>query len=573
MTGDDSGQNSNPSSVVVQNVQDAPFPTGVILDDANYPLWSQLMEMRIGARNKSGFITGRSKKPTANEKLIETWLIDNNRVKSWLIDSMSPPLIRRFIRLQTAAEIWEAVGKTFYDGTDETQQFELNRKSFTTRQNGRTLPAYYNELVSIFQDIDTRLTTQEDTVAETVSLSKTLSRLRVHIFLAGLDSEFNQARSEILRKDPPLSLESCYAYIRKDHNQRQTMEDPKQESDSVVHMASRSRPQKGKNSNSKGNTFTCAHCGEEGHSKLRCYEIIGYPEWWDFSKKPRKKIGQATVATSSPGQEGSPPMAAHTSTIPGMLHRNQTPNNSWIIDTGATDHMTNNPEHLITSNPPKQSIIQTASGEPEAVTCQGSVKVSSSMELDTVLVVPSLSSNLLSVSQITEALNCYVIFWPNECVFQDIATHQILGCGTRRGRLYYLEENHRSKAYQTGIKQANKSMALLWHRRLGHLSFSYLKKLKPNLFLSLDDNEFNCGICEMAKNKRTSYVSSTNKNTVPFMKIHSDVWGPAPIPTPSGARYFVTFVDECTRMIWISLLKNKGEVVCAFKELHHLIKT
>lgn len=573
MTGDDSGQNSNPSSVVVQNVQDAPFPTGVILDDTNYPLWSQLMEMRIGARNKSGFITGRSKKPTANEKLIETWLIDNNRVKSWLIDSMSPPLIRRFIRLQTAAEIWEAVGKTFYDGTDETQLFELNRKSFTTRQNGRTLPAYYNELVSIFQDIDTRLTTQEDTVAETVSLNKTLSRLRVHIFLAGLDSEFNQARSEILRKDPPLSLESCYAYIRKDHNQRQTMEDPKQESDSVVHMASRSRPQKGKNSNSKGNTFTCAHCGEEGHSKLRCYEIIGYPEWWDFSKKPRKKIGQATVATSSPGQEGSPPMAAHTSTIPGMLHRNQTPNNSWIIDTGATDHMTNNPEHLITSNPPKQSIIQTASGEPEAVTCQGSVKVSSSMELDTVLVVPSLSSNLLSVSQITEALNCYVIFWPNECVFQDIATHQILGCGTRRGRLYYLEENHRSKAYQTGIKQANKSMALLWHRRLGHLSFSYLKKLKPNLFLSLDDNEFNCGICEMAKNKRTSYVSSTNKNTVPFMKIHSDVWGPAPIPTPSGARYFVTFVDECTRMIWISLLKNKGEVVCAFKELHHLIKT
>jgi len=86
MTGDDSGQNSNPSSVVVQNVQDAPFPTGVILDDTNYPLWSQLMEMRIGARNKSGFITERSKKPTANEKLIETWLIDNNRVKSWLID-------------------------------------------------------------------------------------------------------------------------------------------------------------------------------------------------------------------------------------------------------------------------------------------------------------------------------------------------------------------------------------------------------------------------------------------------------------------------------------------------------
>lgn len=114
------------------------------------------MEMHIGARNKSGFITGKTPKPTnGDEKQLESWLIDNNRVKSWLIDSMNPSLIRRFIRLQTAAEIWEAVGKTFYDGSDKTQLFELKRRSFNTRQNGRALATYYNELVSIFEEIDT----------------------------------------------------------------------------------------------------------------------------------------------------------------------------------------------------------------------------------------------------------------------------------------------------------------------------------------------------------------------------------------------------------------------------------
>ena len=224
----DNGDASTQNPVIVQNVQDAPFLTGITLDDTNYPLWSQLMEMRIGGRNKSGFITGKTPKPTnCDEKALEAWLIDNNRVKSWLIDSMSPSLIRRFIRLQTAAEIWEAVGKTFFDGTDETQLFELNRRSFNTRQGGRALPTYYNELVSIFQEIDTRITTQEETVNETVSVNKTITRLRVHIFLAGLDAEFSQARSEILRKDPPLSLESSYAYVRKDYSQRQTMEEPK----------------------------------------------------------------------------------------------------------------------------------------------------------------------------------------------------------------------------------------------------------------------------------------------------------------------------------------------------------
>lgn len=101
-------------------VQDVPFPTGIILDDTNYQLWSQLMEMHIGARNKLGFLNGDTKKPESGEKQIENWLTENNHVKSWLIDSMSLTLILRFIRLKTAEEIWEAVAKTFYDGTDET---------------------------------------------------------------------------------------------------------------------------------------------------------------------------------------------------------------------------------------------------------------------------------------------------------------------------------------------------------------------------------------------------------------------------------------------------------------------
>lgn len=142
--------------------------------------------------------------------------------------------------------------KTFYDGTDETQLFELNWRSFNTRQNGHARPTYYNELVRIFKEIDTFFTTQEDIVEGTLSENKTMSRFRVHIFLAGLDLDFNQARSEVLRKDPPLSLESCYAYVHKDQTQWQTMEEPKLEPDSVVYMTTRTRQNRGKNANGKG---------------------------------------------------------------------------------------------------------------------------------------------------------------------------------------------------------------------------------------------------------------------------------------------------------------------------------
>jgi len=89
--GDASGSSS--SQVIIQNVQEALFPTGVILDEMNYPLRSQLMETLIGARNKCGYLTSKTLKLTEDEKQIEAWMIDNNRVKSWLIDSMNPSLV------------------------------------------------------------------------------------------------------------------------------------------------------------------------------------------------------------------------------------------------------------------------------------------------------------------------------------------------------------------------------------------------------------------------------------------------------------------------------------------------
>ena len=69
----------NESRIIVQILQDnTPFPYGVILDDTKFPLWSQLMEMRIGARNRFGFLNDTTPKPPAGDQQLETRLIDNN---------------------------------------------------------------------------------------------------------------------------------------------------------------------------------------------------------------------------------------------------------------------------------------------------------------------------------------------------------------------------------------------------------------------------------------------------------------------------------------------------------------
>ena len=157
-------------------------------------------------------------------------------------------------------------------------------------------------------------------------------------------------------------------------------------------------------------------------------------------KKPRKIIRKPRVHLAESDLTQPTATVAH----PGKIGKTSalsviTKNSSWIIDTGASEHMTKDPGNLNSLKPSSQSIICTANGSTSPITGAGSVILNKSLTLDTVLVVPSLEYNLLLVSQITSTLSCTVTFWPFFCVFQDILTRKILGYGVRRNNLYYLE--------------------------------------------------------------------------------------------------------------------------------------
>ena len=101
----------------------------------------------------------------------------------------------------------------------------------------------------------------------------------------------------------------------------------------------------------------------------------------------------------------------------------------------------------------------------------------------------------------------------------------------------------------------------------------FKKKLFPSLFAKSDISSFRCDICELAKSHRASFPLILNKSSLPFMVIHSDVWGSSKIPTLSGSRWFVTFIDDCIRMTWLCLMKIKDEVNLLFQNFHKIIET
>jgi len=98
------------------------------------------------------------------------------------------------------------------------------------------------------------------------------------------------------------------------------------------------------------------------------------------------------------------------------------------------------------------------------------------------------------------------------------------------------------------------------HRRLGHLSCKILRNMLPSLFKNLDVEQFHREICEFTKHHKILFLISDSRSVSPFTIIHSDIRGPYNIPNISGAKGFATFIDDCTRMPWVYLLKRKSDV-------------
>ncbi|XP_020967749.1 uncharacterized protein LOC107616183 [Arachis ipaensis] len=261
---DPSEPSGTKTAPIIIQFENSSFNAGIILNETNYDIWCQMMEMHIAEKEKLYFIRGITASPTEKD----------------------------------------ALSKAFYDGADELQVFTLNQRVFSAKQDGRTLSIYYGELIEIFGELDHRNKVSIECEKDVELYRKFIERQRVHIFLAGLDCEFDQIRGDILRKDPIPELEECYSLVRRESVRLATMKEElvKPETSALV---SRNRSTQHKSNpnqqdrtgsnhykstaSANKSTYRCAHCDQSGHTKSRCFELVGYPDWWDHNRDPRKK--------------------------------------------------------------------------------------------------------------------------------------------------------------------------------------------------------------------------------------------------------------------------------------------
>ena len=109
----------------------------------------------------------------------------------------------------------------------------------------------------------------------------------------------------------------------------------------------------------------CTHCGGNKHTKDTCFQLHGYPEWWyELKEKKGVQNGHATfVSNTNPNTlvplDSQPHSLTHDPSIFGStnLVSNGEHKNDWIIDSGATDHMTYEYKDFKIKLVPQQKVI------------------------------------------------------------------------------------------------------------------------------------------------------------------------------------------------------------------------
>lgn len=247
----------------------------------------------------------------------------------------------------------------------------------------------------------------------------------------------------------------------------------------------------------------------------------------------------------------------------------------WYIDSGASTHMTAN-ESWLTNRTDSSSLpeITIANNMKVPVLCAGDVKVTTSygyeVTVKNVLCVPTLATNLLSVSELIRNGNS-VVFEPGRCLIKNRLGNLVAEAELVNNVYKLILQN------ETCLLSSSTVDGQTWHRRLGHLNSTDMNKMKQGLVNGMDyldkfvTSKSSCEICCEGKQARLPFSTGTRATEI-LQIIHSDICGPMECKSIGGARYFLLFIDDFTRMTFIYFLKYKSETLTCFKEFKSMVE-
>ncbi|TYK14395.1 Cysteine-rich RLK (RECEPTOR-like protein kinase) 8 [Cucumis melo var. makuwa] len=173
------------------------------------------------------------------------------------------------------------------------------------------------------------------------------------------------------------------------------------------------------------------------------------------SSNEKQNSGRAYISKTTPAStsQSTDPTASQTKTPTlGAIAQSGMPQslglisvdgkNPWILDSGATDHLTGSSEHFISYAPcAGNEKIRIADGSLAPIASKGQIVPFDGFALQNVLHVSKLSYNFLSISKITRELHCKAIFLRESVYFQEMSSERTIGTARHSRGLYILDDD------------------------------------------------------------------------------------------------------------------------------------
>ena len=588
----------------------------VRLDGKNYTYWSYVMKNFLKGKKLWGYINGDLNKPndkTNVEKyaeLLDVWEANNSKIITWINNSVAPSIGMQLAKYDYAKDVWDHLGR-LYTQSNFAKKYQLECDIRALEQKKLSIQEFYSAMTDLWDQLALTESAELRAFAPYVANRE---EQRLVQFLMALRDDFEGLRGSILHRSPLPTVDSVVHELLAEEIRLKTQSGKVISSDpnpSVFAASSRPISSNQNKPYSRVASDECSYCKEKGHWKSQCPKLRAQqqqsnsrPPQQQFSTwksnnqsqqrsyRPSQPNTAAVVPPSDSFASGSSSLTPSMSSLAEQFQKFlatqphamsiSSPGKSsgiWILDSGASNHMSPNLSSFGSFCPTSSLPVMTADGTPMPSTGVGTID-SPNLSLSNVYHIPKLTMNLVSVGQLCDA-GYSVSFSSTFCHVQDPQSQKVIGTGRRQGGLYIMEKLNVPMVAASSVDlssfrlSSDSSSFYLWHSRLGHVSGSRLKYLASTGKLgNLHCHDISdCSGCKLAKFSALPFNRSISSTFAPFDLIHSDVWGPSPVITRGGSRYYVSFIDDYTRYCWVFLMKRRSDFFYIYNKFRAFVKT
>ena len=486
------------------------------LNADNYGTWSVRMEAFLMVKDLWDAVTGTSTDASADKKALAQIVL---HVEDFHLATL--------VGCPNSKTAWERL-KAIYQAKTNARKLVLRKELIQLKMSATEPLTVY---AARAKDIQTQLRSAGDEIKDQdVALQ----------FLAGLPPAYGTMSTVLTAGEQELKIDTMLPKLL----QVEQLAQPERPSEAALYAKPNGAFGRGRGNGSRGNSFSnsfssrfstgsrnkgststtskrrsCFYCGKPGHIAADCRKKK------QDEQQAAPQHGAIALAACADEEALASVQTAHASNSQPMR---------WVLDTGASRHMTGDPSILLSSRPLTDNITITfGNGGKGTATAIGEVLLrtpGATFWLTDVLLIPEASENLISVRHATKN-GLEFKFCSDRCEIGRGGS--LLATASCQGdSIYYLAGwSKQSSLINTALMGSITDSPRLWHERFGHLGYENLARL-PGMVTGMgvsaeqiraaaEEGDGLCESCALGKQHRAPFKPSSSKAARPLALVPS----------------------------------------------------